>query len=64
MIPTIENEKVVFLLNAILNDEVRHHAMLKMTLEIIVKGETITEATGGSYVLGKCAVSRFTRRVN
>jgi rubrerythrin len=44
MIPTIENEKVVFLLNAILNDEVRHHAMLKMTLEIIVKGETITEA--------------------
>lgn len=44
MIPTIENEKVVFLLKAILNDEVRHHAMLKMTLEIIVKGETITEA--------------------
>lgn len=44
MIPTIENEKVVFLLKAILNDEVRHHAMLKMTLEIVVKGETITEA--------------------
>jgi glutamate synthase domain-containing protein 2 len=44
MIPTIENEKVVFLLKAILSDEVRHHAMLKMTLEIIVKGETITEA--------------------
>jgi rubrerythrin len=44
MIPTIENEKVVFLLKAILNDEVRHHAMLKMTLEIIVHGETITEA--------------------
>ena len=43
-IPTIENEKVVFLLKAILNDEVRHHAMLKMTLEIIVQGETITEA--------------------
>ncbi len=44
MIPTIENEKVVFLLKAILNDETRHHAMLKMVLEIIVHGETITEA--------------------
>ncbi len=44
MIPTIENEKVVFLLEAILNDECRHHAMLKMVLEIIVHGETITEA--------------------
>ena len=44
MMPTIENEKVVFLLKAILNDEVRHHAMLKMVLEIIVHGETITEA--------------------
>ena len=44
MIPSIENEKVVFLLKAILNDECRHHAMLKMVLEIIVHGETITEA--------------------
>jgi rubrerythrin len=43
MIPEIKNEKVVFLLKAILEDEVRHHAMLKMTLEIIVHGETITE---------------------
>jgi rubrerythrin len=43
-IPEIENEKVVFLLKAILEDEVRHHAMLKMVLEIIVHGETITEA--------------------
>jgi len=42
-IPTIQDKKVVFLLNAILSDEVRHHAMLKMALEIIVKGETITE---------------------
>jgi rubrerythrin len=42
-IPEIKNEKVVFLLKAILDDEVRHHAMLKMTLEIIVHGETITE---------------------
>ncbi len=42
-IPEITNEKVVFLLKAILEDEIRHHAMLKMTLEIVVKGETITE---------------------
>ncbi len=42
--PEIENEKVVFLLKAILEDEIRHHAMLKMVLEIIVHGETITEA--------------------
>lgn len=42
-IPKIENKKVVFLLNAILSDERRHHEMLKTVLEIIVKGETITE---------------------
>jgi bacterioferritin (cytochrome b1) len=44
IVPTIENKKVAFLLNAILADERRHHAMLKMVLEIIVHGETITEA--------------------
>jgi rubrerythrin len=44
MMPTIENSKVKFLLNAILTDERRHHAMLKTVLEIIVHGETITEA--------------------
>ena len=43
MIPSIEDKKVVFLLNSILADEKRHHEMLKMVLEIIVKGETITE---------------------
>jgi len=43
MIPTIENKKVTFLLEAILSDERRHHEMLKMVLEIIVHGETITE---------------------
>jgi bacterioferritin (cytochrome b1) len=43
MMPTVENKKVVFLLKAILNDEKRHHGMLKMVLEIIVHGETITE---------------------
>src|SRR5271157_1979825 len=43
MIPNIDNSKVVFLLNSILADERRHHEMLKMVLEIIVHGETITE---------------------
>ena len=43
VLPTVDNEKVVFLLKAILNDECRHHAMLKMVLDIIVHGETITE---------------------
>ena len=42
-LPTIQNKKVAFLLNSILMDERRHHAMLKTVLEIIVRGETITE---------------------
>jgi bacterioferritin (cytochrome b1) len=42
-LPTIENKKVTFLLKSILMDEKRHHAMLKTVLEIIVRGETITE---------------------
>jgi rubrerythrin len=44
IMPTIENNKVQFLLNSILADERRHHALLKTILEIIVHGETITEA--------------------
>jgi rubrerythrin len=44
MLPTIKNNNVAFLLKAILNDEQRHHDMLQMVLEIIVHGETITEA--------------------
>jgi bacterioferritin (cytochrome b1) len=42
-LPVIGNKKVAFLLNSILMDERRHHAMLKTVLEIIVRGETITE---------------------
>ena len=41
--PDIENEKVKLLLNAILMDERRHHELLKKVLEILVRGETITE---------------------
>jgi len=41
--PGIENKKVRLLLNAILLDEKRHHQLLKEVLEILVRGETITE---------------------
>ncbi len=43
VIPTVENEKVKLLLSAVLADEKRHHELLKMVLEILVRGETITE---------------------
>lgn len=43
-LPAIENPKVRLLLDAILSDEKRHHELLRMVLEIIVRGETITEA--------------------
>jgi rubrerythrin len=44
MVPTVSNNKVKLLLNAILTDEKRHHALLRGVLEIIVHGETVTEA--------------------
>jgi rubrerythrin len=37
------NKRVKFLLESILEDEKRHHKLLKMVLNIIVKGETITD---------------------
>ena len=43
LLPSVENEKIRLLLNAILADEKRHHELLKQVLEIIVHGETITE---------------------
>jgi rubrerythrin len=43
-LPTIDDRKVKFLLESILTDEKRHHAMLTLVLEIIVHGETITES--------------------
>jgi len=43
VIPSVENKKVKLLLNAILADEKRHHELLKMVLEILIRGETITE---------------------
>jgi len=43
VIPSVQNKKVKLLLTAILSDEVRHHALLKKVLEILVRGETITD---------------------
>jgi hypothetical protein len=42
-LPSIEDRKVKLLLNAILMDEKRHHELLKKVLEILVRGETITD---------------------
>ncbi|MEM2110401.1 MAG: ferritin-like domain-containing protein [Candidatus Bathyarchaeia archaeon] len=42
-IPNVKNDKVRLLLNAILEDEKRHHGLLKQVLNILVQGETITE---------------------
>ena len=44
ILPTVKDNKVKLLLSAILEDERRHHGLLKQILEILVKGETITEA--------------------
>jgi len=43
VLPKVESKKVKLLLKAILADEKRHHELLKMVLEILVRGETITE---------------------
>jgi rubrerythrin len=44
VIPSIQNRKVKLVLNAILSDEIRHHHLLKKVLDILIKGETITDA--------------------
>jgi len=42
-IPNLKDEKVKLLLTAILEDEKRHHSLLQRVLEILVRGETITD---------------------
>ena len=42
-LPSVKNNKVKLLLGAILSDEKRHHDLLTKILEILVKGETITD---------------------
>jgi rubrerythrin len=39
----IDNKKIKFLLNAIIFDERKHHELLQRILEILVRGETITD---------------------
>jgi rubrerythrin len=43
-LPNIKDKKVNLLLMTILEDEKRHHELLKKVLDILVRGETITEA--------------------
>jgi len=43
MMPKLKNEKISFLLRAILTDEKRHHKLLKKLHEFLVRGETITD---------------------
>lgn len=43
-LPSVSDKKVRLLLEAILTDEKRHHELLRNVLEILVKGETITES--------------------
>jgi rubrerythrin len=51
-LPNIKDEKVKLLLSAILEDEKRHHALLKRVLEILVRGETITEEEWFNVIWG------------
>ncbi len=37
------NKRVKFLLESILSDETRHHDLLNLIMDIVVKGETITD---------------------
>jgi rubrerythrin len=52
MLPFIENEKVELLLKAILQDEVRHHKLLKTLYEILIRGESVTEGDWWDAVWG------------
>jgi len=51
-LPSIYDKKVELLLKAILSDEKRHHNLLKNILEILVKGETITEGDWWDAIWG------------
>lgn len=43
VMPMIEDEKVSFLLEAIMSDERRHHRVLKELHKVLVRGESIIE---------------------
>ena len=52
MIPLVENEKVSFILEAIIADERRHHKVLLNVQELLVRGETVTEEDWWDAVWG------------
>ena len=52
MIPEVENEKVSFILEAIIADERRHHKVLLKVHELLVRGETVTEEDWWDAVWG------------
>ena len=43
LVPELQNEKLVLLLKVILEDEQRHHGLLKKILQILVKREVVSE---------------------
>lgn len=47
-----ENEKLKFLLESILSDERRHHKLLNKIMDIVVRGETITEEDWWEFLWG------------
>lgn len=51
-LPTIENNKVKMLLEAIMVDEKRHHKLLRNLLSILVRGETVTEGDWWDAIWG------------
>jgi rubrerythrin len=52
MIPQVENEKVSFILEAIIADERRHHKVLLNVQKLLVRGETVTEEDWWDAVWG------------
>lgn len=52
IIPQVNNEKVSFILNAIIADERRHHKVLLNVQELLVRGETVTEEDWWDAVYG------------
>jgi bacterioferritin (cytochrome b1) len=52
MIPQVENEKVSFILEAIIADERRHHKVLLNVQKLLVRGETVNEEDWWDAVWG------------
>ena len=51
-LPSISNKKVELLLKTILDDEKRHHKLLTHLLEVLVRGETVTEGEWWDAIWG------------